>query len=263
MKKILCLLSVSVLFLSSCSSDSSSSSDNPPSQNLLLQRTVEDNLGLGSTTTYYYYNGNKLTGINRNGEEYDIYTYTGNLITKIQHYSGPYTATPTEDAELRSTDIFEYNTNNQLIKFKTTKPNSSIERETTYTYNNNIVTFQQYEYYPGNTPELLKSGTITLQNGEIVRLQVVKEFDSYTDNYTYDTKNSLFKNVLGYDKLMFTHIIGKQGSKTLVDSILGGISHNFVNNAEYEYTYNSDNYPVAANHYFFGSLLVKYYFYYE
>src|SRR5690606_32579644 len=100
-------------------------------------------------------------------------------------------------------------------------------------------------------------------NGEIVKLQVVKEFDSYTDNYSYDTKNSLFKNVLGYDKLILTHIIGQQGSFTMVDSILGGISHNFVNNGEFEYTYNSNNYPITADQSWFGTVLHSYEFIYE
>lgn len=263
MKKRLCLFSVALLFLVSCSSDDSSTPPDPASQNLLLSKTVEVDAFFGNFTTNYTYNGNKLVEINRYEEESDIYTYTGDLITKIEKFNVYLSGTTDEITELVSTDMFEYNSNNQLIEFKTTYPNSQMERVTTYVYNNNnTVTFEQYENFPGNTPELLKTGTITMQDGEISTLQVVKDFDSFTANYTYDNKNSLFKNVVGYDKLMVTHIIGTQGSFTSGDTVLGGISHNFVNNGEFEYTYNADDYPITAKQSFFGSVLHSYEFYY-
>lgn len=259
MKKIFCLVSFSLLTLVSCSSDDNTSENNPSGNDLLLKRIVEGDVLLGGSFVNYTYNGNKLVEINHNDEMADVYTYTGNLITKIEKLQGP----PDQERDLLSTDSFEYNANNQLVKFKTTTPDSDMERVTTYVYNNNTVTFEQYENYPGEAPELLKTGTITIQNGEIAQLQVVKEFDSYTDNYTYDTKNSVFKNVVGYDKLIFTHIIGEQGSFTSVDSIIGGIAHNFVNNGEFEYTYNSDNYPITADQSWFGTVLHSYEFIYE
>lgn len=185
------------------------------------------------------------------------------MITKIEKFKIYYSGTPDEETELLSTDYFGYNPNNQLIEFKTTIPDSEMKRVTTYVYNNNnTISFEQYENYSDNEPELLKTGTITLQDGEISKLQVVKEFDSFTDNYTYDDKNSLFKNVVGYDKLIFTHIIGKQGSLNSGNTVLAGISHNFVNNGELEYTYNSDNYPITAEQSFFGTVLHSYEFFY-
>ena len=272
MKKHLCLLSACLVVLFSCSSDDSTSEnlnpenpnpENPTSQNLLLKKTVEDDVLFGGGETNYTYEGNKLVEINRYEQESDIYTYTGNLVTKIEKFKIYYSGTPDEETELLSTDHFEYNSNNQLIEFKTTTPDSEMERVTTYVYNNdNTVSFEQYENYPGNEPELLKTGIITLQDGEISKLQVIKEFDSFTDNYNYDTKNSLFKNVLGYDKLIFTHIIGKQGSFNSGDTVLAGISHNFVNNGELEYTYNTDNYPITAKQSFFGQVLHAYEFFY-
>jgi uncharacterized protein YcfL len=257
MKKILCLFSASLLLLVSCSSsDSSSENGNPSSQNLLLKKIVENDVVFGGSTTNYTYNGNKLVEINYREEKSDMYTYTGNLITKIEKFNIYYSGTPDEQSELSSTDYFAYNSNNQLIEFKTTTVGSEIERVTTYVYNsNNTVSFQQYQYDLGVTPELLKSGTITVQDGEITKLQVVKEFDSFTDNYTLDTKNSLFKNVVGYDKLIFTHIIGLQGRLTSGETVLAGVSHNYLNNGELAYTYNSDNYPITANESFFGSVL--------
>ncbi len=263
MKKIFGVISCSLLFLVSCSSEDSSS-ENIPSQDLLLKKIVEGDIVFGGSFKDYTYNGNKLVEINHNNEKSDIYTYTGDLITKIEKYQIYYGGTPDEETELLSTDHFGYNANNQLVQFRTTTPDSEMERVTTYVYNNNnTVTFEQYENYPGDEPELLKTGTITVQDGEITQIQVVKEFDSYTDTFTYDSKNSIFKNVLGYDKLIFTHIIGKQSSLTLVESIIGGISHNFVNNGEFEYTYNSDNYPVTADQGWMGSTLHSYEFIYE
>ncbi|RZK11148.1 MAG: hypothetical protein EOO46_07780 [Flavobacterium sp.] len=231
--------------------------------NVKKDKTVENDVMFGDNTTNYTYDGNKLMEINRYEKESDIYTYTGNLITKIEKFKIHYSGTPDVETELLTTDHFKYNSSNQLIEFKTTYPDSEMERTTTYAYNaNNTVTFEQHEQYIGSEQELLKTGTITLENGEISKLQVVKTFDSFTANYNYDTKNSLFKNVLGYDKLIFTHIIGKQGSMTSGETVLAGISHNFVNNGELEYTYNSDNYPLTAKQRFFGSVLHSYEFFY-
>lgn len=263
MKKIFCLITFSMLFLVSCSSDDSPSESE--TSNLLLKQINEGDIVFGGTVTDYTYNGNKLLEIrstNDSGVFSHIYTYTGNLITKIEKFEIDYVGTPGEQTLLLSTDEFQYNGNDQLVQFKTTTPDSDEERVTTYVYNSgNTVTFEQYSNSPGNAPQSLKTGTITVQDGEISRLQVVKEFDSYTDNYTYDTKNSILKNVVGYDKLIFTHIIGKQGSFTSVETIVGGISRNFLN-GEFEYTYNSDNYPITATQSWFGSVLHSYEFVY-
>lgn len=264
MKKNLWLLSASLLFLFSCSSDDSSPTNQiPVSQNLLLSKIVEDDALFGGNTTNLTYNGNKLVEINRYEQESDMYTYSGDLITKIEKFNVYLSGTPNEDRVLVSTDLFVYNSNNQLVEFKTILESTPLERVTNYVYNtNNTVTFQQHEYYPSELPELVKTGTITMQNGEIGTLQVVKTFDSFTANYTYDTKNSMFKNVVGYDKLIFTHIIGTQGSFTSGETVLAGISHNFVNNGELEYTYNSDDYPITAKQKFFGTVLHTYEFFY-
>lgn len=263
MKKILLLLSFSVVLLSSCSSDDSSSSESQP---LLLKKMTEGDVLFGQTVTNYTYNGNKLVEIFKDGDDdyADVYTYTGDVITKIEKFAVYDAGTPTEDRQLLSTDQFAYNANNQLVQFTTTSQDFDGERVTAYVYNSdNTVSFAQNANVPGEPTESLKTGTITVQNGEIVRLQVVKEFDSYTDNYAYDTKNSIFKNVTGYDKIIFTHIIGKQGASTWVDSIVGGISYNFLNNSgEFQYTYNSDNYPLTANQSLSGTVLHSFAFEY-
>lgn len=264
MKKIFYLVSVSLLFLVSCSSDSST--DNTTSQNLLLKKITEGDVVFGGTVSNFTYNGNKLVEIRRtnDGDVWsDVYTYTGDLITKIEKFDVYDAGTPSETTQLLSTDEFQYNANNQLVQFKTTTPDSDAERVTTYVYNaDNTVSLSQIENSPGNPSQSLKTGTITVQNGEIVRLQIVKQFDSYTQNYTYDAKNSIFKNVLGYDKLIFTHIIGKQGSLTWVDTIIGGIAHNFANGGEFAYTYNSDNYPLTAEQSMSGTVLHTFQFEY-
>lgn len=264
MKKILLCLSFSVVLLSSCSSDDSSSSESQP---LLLKKMTEGDVLFGQTVTNYTYNGNKLVEIFKDGDDdfADVYTYTGDLITKIEKFAVYDAGTPSEDRELLSTDQFAYNANNLLVTFTTTSQDFEGDRTTTYVYNgDNTVSFAQNANVPGQPTESLKTGTITVQNGEITRLQVVKEFDSYTDNYTYDTKNSIFKNVTGYNQLIFTLIIGKQGAMTWVDSIVGGISHNFLNHqGDYQYTYNSDNYPLTANQSLSGTVLHSFQFEYE
>ncbi len=266
MKKIACLIIVSLLFLTSCSSDSSS--EDTSSNDLLLKKIVEDDILFGGTEVNYTYNGNKLVEIEKSndGDVYsDVYTYTGDVITKIEKFEVYDAGTAFEDTYLVSTDQFQYNASNQLVQFKTTTTdNPDVELITTYVHSGNTVTFVQNRHVTGDAPQFLKSGTITMQNDEVAQVQVVKEFDSYTANYTYDTKNSIMKNVLGYDNLLLTHVIGKQGSLTWLDSIVGGVSHNFVTGLTggFSYTYNSDNYPLTAAQSSFGSVLHSYDFIY-
>ncbi len=266
MKKIGCLIICSLLFLTSCSSDSSP--ENTSSNDLLLKKIVEDDILFGGTEVNYTYNGNKLVEIEKSNDGSvwsDVYTYTGDVITKIEKFEVYDAGTPTEDTYLTSTDEFQYNGSNQLVQFKTTTTDyPDEERVTTYVHSGNTVTFQQYSNVVGETPVLLKTGTITMQNGEVAQVQVVKQFDSYTGNYTYDTKNSIMKNVTGYDKILLTHVIGTQGSLTWLDSIVGGASHNFVVGLTggFTYTYNSDNYPLTADQSSFGSVLHSYNFIY-
>lgn len=263
MKKFFYLISFSLLFLVSCSSDSST--ETTPS-NVLLKQIIEGDVLLGGSVTTFTYNGNKIVKIKRNVDTdvySDVYTYTGNLITKIEKFQIYYEGTSGEQNELLSTDEFSYNSNDKLIQFKTIIPNSDVEMVTTYVYNsNNTVTFEQNKNFPGGSPISLKTGTITLQDGEITQLQMSTEFDSNTYNYSYDAKNSIFKNVVGYDKLIFAHIIGKQGSLIQLDTIIGGISHNFVNSGDLQYTYNSENYPLTANQSWFGTVLHSFEFVY-
>ena len=74
MRKSICLLSASLLFLVSCSSDESSSGSSG-SQDLLLKKTVEGDAVFGGSEVNYTYEDNKLVENNRN-EEYSIFTIT-------------------------------------------------------------------------------------------------------------------------------------------------------------------------------------------
>jgi hypothetical protein len=115
MKKILLLLSFSVVLLSSCSSDDSSPSESQP---LLLKTMTEGDVLFGQTVTHFTYNGNKLVEIFKDGDDdyADVYTYTGDLITKIEKFAVYDAGTPSEDRQLLSTDQFII----QLVKQKNT-----------------------------------------------------------------------------------------------------------------------------------------------
>ncbi|MFN3753985.1 hypothetical protein [Flavobacterium sp.] len=109
MKKIFCFISFSLLFLTSCSSDSDSETS---SSDLLLKQIVEGDVVFGGSVSNFTYDGNKLVEIKRNidSEVYsDIYTYTGDVITKIEKFQVYNAGTPYEQTMLLSTDEFQYN----------------------------------------------------------------------------------------------------------------------------------------------------------
>ena len=92
--RILMLSLIGFIFFSSCSSDSDSS--NSTSQNLdpntILPKKIINEGGFGVTYEFFY-NQNKIDYIKISTEIVDgiiefVFTYTGNLITKIQTVSG-------------------------------------------------------------------------------------------------------------------------------------------------------------------------------
>ena len=69
-------------------------------------------------------------------------------------------------------------------------------------------------------------------------------------NYSYDSKNSPFKNIVGFDKLAYYDITVNSNFSN-VESVLKGTTEI----ESVDYTYNGANYPSSANK---GSLSFMY-----
>lgn len=204
MKKLLYLLSAVALIFTSCSSDESSSRSTTPILLTKIIDTYEDN---STYTTDYVYSGTKLVSATDSDDEYQLFTYTGNLITKIEYFLS--------DDTLDQVDTYTYDSSDRLISFVRVFPTDTDwgDKET-YTYNTNgTISVNYYSGDYNSQTTLDQTGVITFLNGEISQIATS---DGNTDDYTYDNKNNPLKNVLGYDKIYFT------------DALTDGIIHNVV-----------------------------------
>ncbi|PXY43220.1 hypothetical protein [Flavobacterium hydrophilum] len=232
MKKILCLFGALTFALTSCSSDDDSSSDS--SDLVLLKKTISTDSDGEKVTTTYKYNGDKIVSITDDQGEFNRYfTYTGDLITKIE-YKLP-------NGTVDQINTYQYDSSNRLISFVRVEPLDEWGNKEVYTYNTDgTVSIKEYIGDDKTQTELNGEGKVTFTNGEATK--IIIDYGP-SRSYIYDDKNNPMKNVLGYDKLGFE------------DSEASGTLHNIVSEkdldydeitATYIFTYNPSGYPTKS-----------------
>lgn len=237
MKNLALACSAFLLILSSCSSSSDSSSS---SGNLKLHQQIITNDFGDSNTATYTYNGDKLLRIDNSADgSYSKVYYTGNLVSKFEDYDD------TDTMIEKST--YTYNSDNKLASYTYFNYGDDAAEKEVFTYNANGTISSSYYFSDSAsvTPtDLATTRVITLVDGEVYTVVSTGDNNS-TYTYTYDTKNNIYKNILGFDKLG-----GYADGENL------GIMHNIVTESyqdgggtqtdNYTYTYNSSNFPITA-----------------
>lgn len=229
MKKIISLLSFVVISLISCSnSDDPVVNLNP--NTLLLKKSVMSSSSLNGGTavvTDWTYVGNKLAfTLDSNGLRKE-YTYSGNLISKIDEIA---------DGETRAS-FYAYDENNRLVAI-------TGSRTETFEYNSDGTVTDKC-YYANET--LQWTATIYFLGSEISKIE-----KSYADGfhttheYTYDDKFTPTKNILGFDKIYLTmdYPYGRQKNVTLRSYIDSDGNDGQVNKA---LTYNAVGFPMTIH----------------
>ncbi len=236
MKKIICLLGFSALVFTSCSSGDSSSTTTE--SDVLVTKTIETYANDGSTvTTNYSYNGKKMVKATDSDGYYEKYTYTGDLLTKVEYFS--------DADELEETETFTYNTSGKLATYVRSEwiVDQGVREEFVYNSNGTVSTTTYsgtptLQTFPLNTSVVYFSGSevsmTELYNGSAL---------ASMHTYTYDTKNNPFKNVTGFDKIA----VIEAESVGLIHNILTDTYSESSNTFTYNnvYTYNSLNFPLT------------------
>jgi hypothetical protein len=231
MKKLLLLFGVMTLSLTSCSSDDSSSES---TDTVLLKKTILTDSDGEKITTIYTYNGNKIVSmVDDSGDVGLYYTYTDDLITKIE-FKLP-------NGTLEQVNTYTYDSNKRLSVFVRSEPTDKWGSKTVYTYNSDgTVSAKNYTGDDKAQTTFNGESKIFFSNGEVVK--ITSDYSS-DKSFTYDDKFNPMKNVLGMDKLAFE------------DSDADGVVHNIVSekNLEYDevtatyiFTYNAANYPIKS-----------------
>ncbi|MGV3696271.1 hypothetical protein [Flavobacterium sp.] len=225
MKKIILCLGIVAISLTSCSSSDSS---NDGSNDALVKRIVYNSITDDYTETVQFtYNGNKIVRGNYTNGSVDVYTYEGDLITKIEMI---------ENDEVVYTETFSYDGNGRLIQYVADE--NGFTEEETFVYNAD-----------GTVTSTIDGGgsrTLHFLNDEVIKI-VENGAGGRIYDYTYDSKNSPFRNVTGYNKIAFVSHGDHEffGRNQNISTI-----HESTEDVDYmtnTMTYNSANYPMTVN----------------
>lgn len=237
MKKLFYLLIIIGGLFSSCSSDDSSSAEPVLSINGTKLRRAIGNFGGNVVTTESIYDGNRLLRTTSTDGTSFNYTYTGDLITRLDFY---------RDNVLEDTTIFTY-ADDKLTGYISLRGNSGYR--VAYTYNGDgtisITGFTGDSVSQNNQTDLNKK--VFFQDGVVSSIEEYKIIDgnpeTFTTTYTHDDANSPTSSILGHDKL------------TTYDQGLANYTHNVTsitqtatNSPEVyvstiDYLYNTHNLP--------------------
>jgi len=231
MKKIAPILIALVLAFASCSK---SDTPQPQSSIILPKKMVSTDSG-GTTTDVLSYVGNKLATRTSDDGSKEIYSYTGNLITKIE-FSNPSNV-------VNETSNYSYS--NGRLAFETFVYSSIVET-INYTYNSDgTVSFVKTSFdSKTNNTTTFYSGKYTYLNSNLVKKEVVSSGSSSTTIYEYDVKNSLGKNIEGFSLLIGNEeTISVNNCTKFTKTYVGNMTPSIQTN---QYTYNSDNYPISV-----------------
>lgn len=236
MKKLILLFSAVSLIFSSCSSDADGLPVYTPVvdvNTILVKKRIYTDTGSPAETFYYSYSGTKIMKID-DDFGHSEFTYTGDLITMIQHYD--------ETNHLVASEHFTYNSSNKLLTNIYKDFENSLGFKETYIYNSDgTVSVSKYEGSETSQTTYVGYYKMFISNNEVVKEE---NYDSIgalvkTNTYTYDGKNNPFKNITGWAPLQYSA------------SQMSGVFQNVVqNNDDFEnftntYTYNSNNFPIT------------------
>jgi hypothetical protein len=232
MKKMILLMAVSSLLFASCSSSDSSS---PVTESdVLLTKSIASYDSGAPVTTTYVYNGKKIQEAVASDGYYEKFYYTGDLLTLIEYY---------DDSDVKIyKETYVYNSSNQLVNYAWIEIVNDYGSRELYTHNSNGTISVTKLYGDANVQSNFSdSGTIYFVNGDVSMIDMTSG-GMYM--YSYDTKNSPFKNITGIDKVNFA------------DGDPMGVFHNILtensdgppsSTINYAYTYNGQNFPLTRD----------------
>ncbi|KAF2331741.1 hypothetical protein [Flavobacterium ginsenosidimutans] len=254
MKKFLCLLGAIAFVFTSCSKDDNDSSDSTSS--ILVKKTTITESDGSTYSEEIKYNGNKIVSITDEYGYLTKYSYTGDLITKMEEID--------ENGELDILTDYSY-TNGKLTTSTTKETGAPNYNKIEFVHNSDGTV--SYEKIRINSSTAVQEGSKTIGKLTFKNANLVK--NEYSDGmehvltYEYDANNAPRKNITGLNLLLdieepsstvnnVIKIIHTAGSGTNVNIYV----------ATFTYKYNADNYPTEESVTFGGgSTEITQYFY--
>ena len=236
--------------LQSCSSIDTSESSN--SSNVVLIKKIVNLDGENNLS----YNGTKLVKMTFTGGGYVTITYSGDLISTMEYFSS------NKVSEQRNEYLYS---SNKLTQRKLYSSNNKLEEISTLTYNSDgSITELQSTYNGGSLPGATTTYKKYLDSvGNVIKQErFTNNVLFQTDYYTYDTKNSPYKNVTG---IGITHIFGGEGlfsvNNLLTEEYSSPGSSQITKNVNNTYQYNSQDFPISKTSTRYGQTSTETYYY--
>jgi len=233
MKKLLCLFSATLIALTSCSNDDNNSSD--AASSILPKKVTFINSNGDSSVETIVYNGNKIVSITEEDGSVTKYTYTGNVITKVEDID--------EKGELGGTTEYSY-TSGKVTSFVEKEIGDKYHYKTKYVHNTDgTVSYEEFRINVATSveEEYGRIGKLTFKDGNLIKDENSYYGSDFVKVYEYDTKNSPFKNITGYSLLLKTNSSINNVIKETRSSGSGTTANTSVITLVYKYDVN--NYP--------------------
>lgn len=228
-KKTLYLFSAILLVLTSCSKDETTTeqvSSAPVFVKKIIRIHNTNNPGGTTETEYYKYDGNKIVSVTESVLGFvSTYTYTGNVITKIEERV---------NGDFRNSNEYTYYNGKVVVRvFKSRYGSTTLTTTYSYTYNpNGTVSYN-------STGNYQSTGVLTFLNGNLVKNETFYNGSPNTIyTFEFDTKNNPFKNVLGFNLLFDQNTDMFSPNNMIKDGSRG--SNNFDN---YIFKYDANGFP--------------------
>jgi hypothetical protein len=209
MKKLLYLFGAALLVLTSCSKDDETA--NVASETLLPKKIIRTDFENGNSKSYtctLTYDGNKLKVIPGSDASRRVYTYTGDVITKVELF---------RLSVLVSTDVYAYE-NGKLISKITTPAVGTIQEKLTFVYNaNGTVNANQSQIINRQEIKYDTTTLYTFLNGNIASTELIDGEREKTTS-TYDDKKSPFYNITGLKLLLDLDLFDFYSANNMLNS---------------------------------------------
>ncbi|HMI07690.1 MAG TPA: hypothetical protein VK528_09110 [Flavobacterium sp.] len=242
MRKILLMFSA-IFMLISCSDDDSGAANSDGT--LLKTINVIANGGALTYNFEFEYYGNYVTRLNVTSTPgaYDNYTYTGNLITRIDHFT---------NNSQTSIETLDYDSQERLIKRLIFGTNENSARRVDYIYNDNDHTMMLTVYDGDLDVQTTVSGKMKVyfEDSQLTKTETFSLEDEdmiLTSVYTFDDKNSPYNGIVGYNRITRyeSEIMTPHNCTSVTYSATGSSQ---VDTDVTEYTYNAADYMTQAIH---------------
>jgi YD repeat-containing protein len=242
MKKLLYLFCASLLVMTSCSSDDNNSSDSASS--IVVKKRVVVS-GNETYTDTYTYSGTKIASMVGADGSKTNYTYTGDVITKIEEFD--------DKGVIDTTTEYTY-ANGKLASSLEKDSSEDYNYKTVYTYNTDgTVSFADFMMNKTTGALVDDGGTVgkyTYSAGNLVKKVYSYYGFEHTNIFEYDTKNNPLKNITGIGLLLEledSNSANNTVKETSTNSTISTITAT-------TYTYDANGFPIEENSVYDGKI---------